>query len=226
MALLPYVDVAAQGETQAVVVWLHGLGDSGHGFAPIVPELNIPKDAGIRFIFPHAPEQPITVNGGMRMRAWYDIKTMDLTHRADEPGVRESAKAVTALIDSLISQGICSEKIILAGFSQGGVIALHLLPRLSYKLAGVIALSTYMCAPEKLADEATNTNKSTSVFFGHGSEDPVVPMAAGQQAFHSLKKLGFNVSWQDYRMQHSVCAQEVAAISAFIQRQLMTQVEN
>jgi phospholipase/carboxylesterase len=226
MALLPYVDVAAQGETRAVVVWLHGLGDSGHGFAPIVPELNIPADAGIRFIFPHAPEQAITVNGGMRMRAWYDIKTMDLSHRADEDGVRESATAVTALLDSLIAQGISSERIILAGFSQGGVIALHLLPRLAYKLAGVIALSTYMCVAEKLAAEANNINKATPVFFGHGSEDPMVPMAAGQQAYYDLKKLGFNVSWQDYRMQHSVCAQEVAAISAFIQRQLTIQVDS
>ncbi|MDP5205964.1 carboxylesterase, partial [Alishewanella sp. SMS9] len=119
MALLPFVDVPAQGTAQAVVVWLHGLGDSGHGFAPIVPELRLPANAGVRFIFPHAPEIPVTINGGMRMRAWYDIKTMDLTNRADEAGVRQSAIAVTALLDKLISSGVPSERIMLAGFSQG-----------------------------------------------------------------------------------------------------------
>jgi phospholipase/carboxylesterase len=221
MALLPFVDVKPNGPVRAAVVWLHGLGDSGHGFAPIVPELRLPADAGIRFLFPHAPERPVTVNGGMRMRAWYDIKTMDLSHRADEAGVRESAAAVQQLLDKLIADGLNSEQIVLAGFSQGGVIALHLLARLPYKLAGVMALSTYMCAPEKLAQEASAVNKAMPVFIGHGSQDPVVPMAAGQQAFHALKNLGFNVSWQDYRMQHSVCAQEVADISSFLQRRLM-----
>lgn len=221
MALLPFVDVKAQGDTRAVVVWLHGLGDSGHGFSPIVPELRLPADAGIRFLFPHAPERPVTVNGGMRMRAWYDIKTMDLTNRADEDGVRESAAAVQQLLDKLISDGISSERIILAGFSQGGVIALHLLPRLTYKLAGVMALSTYMCAPDKLKDEANNVNKATPVLVAHGSQDPVVPLFAGQQVYHTLKNTGFNVSWHEYKMQHSVCAQEVADISSFIQRQLL-----
>ncbi|KKO43897.1 carboxylesterase [Arsukibacterium ikkense] len=226
MALLPFVDVKPNGPVKAAVVWLHGLGDSGHGFAPIVPELRLPMDAGIRFLFPHAPERPVTVNGGMRMRAWYDIKTMDLSNRADEAGVRESAVAVQQLLDKLISEGLSSEQIVLAGFSQGGVIALHLLARLPYKLAGVMALSTYMCAPDKLAAEATSANKATPVFIGHGSQDPVVPMAAGQQAFHALKNLGFNVSWHDYRMEHSVCAQEVADISSFLQRRLMTMKES
>tara|TARA_R110002126_G_scaffold43555_3_gene124833 strand:+ start:468 stop:1148 length:681 start_codon:yes stop_codon:yes gene_type:complete len=226
MALLPFVDVKPNGPVKAAVVWLHGLGDSGHGFAPIVPELRLPSDAGIRFLFPHAPERPVTVNGGMRMRAWYDIKTMDLAHRADEGGVRESALAVQQLLDKLIADGLSSEQIVLAGFSQGGVIALHLLARLPYKLAGVMALSTYMCAPEKLTAEATTVNKATPVFIGHGSQDPVVPMAAGQQAFHALKNAGFTVSWHDYRMQHSVCAQEVADISSFLQRRLMQAKDN
>ncbi|MDP5137432.1 alpha/beta hydrolase [Rheinheimera baltica] len=226
MALLPFVDVKAQGDTRAVVVWLHGLGDSGHGFSPIVPELRLPADAGIRFLFPHAPERPVTVNGGMRMRAWYDIKTMELTSRADEEGVRESAAAVQQLLDKLISDGISSERIILAGFSQGGVIALHLLARLPYKLAGVMALSTYMCAPEKIKEEANSVNKSTPVLVAHGSQDPVVPLFAGQQAYHVLKNAGFNPSWHEYKMPHSVCAQEVADISSFIQRRLLIQAES
>lgn len=225
MTLLPFVDVKPTGPVKAAVIWLHGLGDSGHGFAPIVPELRIPSDAGIRFLFPHAPEQPVTVNGGMRMRAWYDIKTMDLTNRADEAGVRESATAVQQLLDKLITEGLDSERIVLAGFSQGGVIALHLLARLPYKIAGVMALSTYMCVPDKLAAEANHTNKTTPVFMGHGSQDPVVPIAAGQQAFHALKNQGFQVKWHDYRMEHSVCAQEVADISSFLQRRLMTAKE-
>ena len=225
MALLPFVDVPAQGTVQAVVVWLHGLGDSGHGFAPIVPELRLPANAGIRFLFPHAPEIPVTVNGGMRMRAWYDIKTMDLTNRADEAGVRQSAIAVTALLDKLISSGVPSERIMLAGFSQGGVIALHLLPRLPYKLAGFMALSTYMACPDKLSAEQLSHNKNTPVFIAHGTQDPVVPMAAGQQAYNTYKAAGFNVSWRDYRMPHSVCAQEVDEISRFIQSRLISKVE-
>lgn len=226
MALLPFVDVPAQGKTQAVVVWLHGLGDSGHGFAPIVPELRLPADAGVRFLFPHAPEIPVTINGGMRMRAWYDIKTMDLTNRADEAGVRQSADAVKALLDKLISEGIPSEQIMLAGFSQGGVITLHLLPRLPYKLAGFMALSTYIACPEKLATEQLSHNKTTPVFIAHGTQDPVVPLTAGQQAFHTYKAAGFNVSWRDYRMPHSVCAQEIDEISRFIQSRLLAKVED
>ncbi|MDP4945300.1 MAG: alpha/beta hydrolase [Alishewanella sp.] len=225
MALLPFVDVPAQGTAQAVVVWLHGLGDSGHGFAPIVPELRLPANAGVRFIFPHAPEIPVTINGGMRMRAWYDIKTMDLTNRADEAGVRQSAIAVTALLDKLISSGVPSERIMLAGFSQGGVIALHLLPRLPYKLAGFMALSTYMACPDKLSAEQLSHNKNTPVFIAHGTQDPVVPMAAGQQAYNTYKAAGFNVSWRDYRMPHSVCAQEVDEISRFIQSRLINKAE-
>lgn len=226
MALLPFVDVPASGKAQAAVVWLHGLGDSGNGFSPIVPELRLPANAGIRFLFPHAPEIPVTINGGMRMRAWYDIKTMDLTNRADEAGVRQSATAVTALLDKLISDGIPSERIMLAGFSQGGVIALHLLPRLPYKLAGFMALSTYMACPEKLAAEQLTHNKNTPVFIAHGTQDPVVPLSAGQQAYNTYKAAGFNVSWRDYRMPHSVCAQEVDEISRFIQSRLLVKAED
>lgn len=220
MALLPFVDVKPQSQADAAVVWLHGLGDSGDGFAPIVPELRLPKSSGIRFLFPHAPVRPITINGGMQMRGWYDIKTWDLNDRADETGVRESAAAVTALLDKLIEQGIPANRILLAGFSQGGVIALHLLPRLPYKLAGVMALSTYMAVPGKLKDEMTAANKSTAVLLNHGTHDEVVPYSAGQAAFNALKFAGFNVNWVDYRMGHIVCPQQIADISRFIQQQL------
>ncbi len=222
MQNLSFVDVAAPGPAVAAVIWLHGLGDSGHGFAPIVPELRLPAGHGIRFLFPHAPERPVTINNGFAMRAWYDIKTMDLQSRADETGVRQSAAQVQALIDKVIAGGIAPEKIMLAGFSQGGVIALHLLPRLPYKIAGVMALSTYMCVPDQLKAEMNELNKRTPVLVAHGTMDDVVPLMAGKAAFDSLKYAGFNVSWRDYRMAHSVCAQQVADLSQFIRQQLLT----
>lgn len=220
MAKLPFVDVKPAGPVTAAVVWLHGLGDSGHGFAPIVPELRLPADHGIRFLFPHAPERPVTINNGYVMRAWYDIKTMDLQSRADETGVRESAESVKQLLDELIASGIPSERIVLAGFSQGGVIALHLLPRLPYKLAGAMALSTYMCVPDLLKTEQLTVNKATPVLFAHGLQDPVVPYSAGQHAFNTLKYAGYAAQWLEYRMEHSVCAQEVADLSRFLQLRL------
>jgi len=221
MALLPFVEVKPAVPATAAVVWLHGLGDSGDGFAPIVPELRLPKNHSIRFIFPHAPVRAITINNGAQMRGWYDIKTWDLNDRADEVGVRESAAAVQQLLDTLIQQGIAIEKIILAGFSQGGVIALHMLPRLPYKLAGAMALSTYMAVPQKLTAEKNNLNLATPLLMNHGSHDDVVPFSAGQAAFQTMKHAGFNARWLDYRMAHTVCGQQVADISRFIQQQLM-----
>lgn len=223
---LSYVDVAAPGPVKAAVIWLHGLGDSGHGFAPIVPELRLPAGHGIRFLFPHAPERPVTINNGFVMRAWYDLKTMDLQNRADEEGVRQSAAQVQTLIDKVIASGVPAEKILLAGFSQGGVIALHLLPRLPYKIAGVMALSTYMGLPDKLKAEMNGVNKSTPVLVAHGTMDDVVPLSAGKAAFDALKYAGFQVSWLDYRMAHSVCAQEVADLSRFIQQRLLQPAES
>jgi len=223
---LSYVDVAAPGPVKAAVIWLHGLGDSGHGFAPIVPELRLPAGHGIRFLFPHAPERPVTINNGFVMRAWYDLKTMDLQNRADEEGVRQSAAQVQTLIEKVIASGVPAEKILLAGFSQGGVIALHLLPRLPYKIAGVMALSTYMGMPDKLKAEMTGHNKATPVLVAHGTMDDVVPLSAGKAAFDALKYAGFQVSWLDYRMAHSVCAQEVADLSRFIQQRLLQPAES
>ncbi|KID55601.1 carboxylesterase [Pseudoalteromonas luteoviolacea] len=212
--MLEFVEYAAKAQHKATVIWLHGLGDSGNGFLPIAPELDLPDSLGVRFIFPHAPIQPVTVNGGMEMRAWYDIKSMDLENRADEVGVRESAAAVSALIEQEMAAGIPADKIILAGFSQGGVISLHLAPRLSHTLAGVMALSTYMCAPQKLSAEATQP--ALNIFMAHGSHDPVVPMQAGRTAHDALVEQGYEVSWQDYPMEHQVCIEELKAIRAWL----------
>ncbi|WP_438863252.1 alpha/beta hydrolase [Neptunicella sp.] len=218
--LLPYVEVNPTQTAKACVIWLHGLGDSGNGFAPIVPELKLPDELAIRFIFPHAPVRPITINNGYQMRAWYDIKSMQLDKRADAAGVYESANLVQALIEQEIANGIPADKIVLAGFSQGGVIALHLGPRFGQKLAGIMALSTYMSEPESLAKQANPVNQSTSVLMCHGRSDDVVPMDYGQQAYQQLQQCGYQVEWHDYPMQHNVCVEELATISNWLQARL------
>lgn len=217
-SLLPCVEINPAEEAKACIIWMHGLGDSGHGFAPIVPELKLPDELAIRFLFPHAPERPVTINGGMRMRAWYDIKSLDFNSRADLEGVLESAAQVERLIESQINKDIPAERIILAGFSQGGVIALHLATRYQKKLAGVMALSTYMCEPQNLAAEAVDTNRDTPIMMAHGEQDEVVPMFLGNAAYKVLKENGFNATWTTYTMQHNVCLKELNDISEFIQQ--------
>lgn len=219
-SVLPFVEINPDQPARACVIWLHGLGDSGHGFAPIVPELKIPADMGVRFIFPHAPERPVTINGGMRMRAWYDIKSLDFNSRADLEGVIDSAAQVGRLLDKQIADGIPADKIVLAGFSQGGVIALHLATRTDKKLAGVMALSTYMCEPGRLAEEAVDTNKATPILMAHGEQDEVVPVFLGNAASKVLSDNGFDVSWHTYQMQHNVCMKEIEDIHDFLMRVL------
>ncbi|MGB0860171.1 MAG: alpha/beta hydrolase [Pseudoalteromonas spongiae] len=211
---LDAVIIEPQSSHKATVIWLHGLGDSGDGFAPIVPEINLPAELGVKFIFPHAPIQPVTINGGMAMRSWYDIKSLDLDKRADEQGVQQSAAAVQQLIDAEIDNGIAPSNIILAGFSQGGVVSLYLAPRLPYQLAGVMALSTYMCEPAKLKLEKQQA--SLNVFMAHGSFDDVVPTGAGKAAHQTLLELGYEVSWQEYPMAHQVCLEEIKAIRTWL----------
>ncbi|WP_462156781.1 alpha/beta hydrolase [Pseudoalteromonas sp. GB56] len=208
--------VTYQGSTEhkATVIWLHGLGDSGEGFAPVAPHLALPDELGVKFLFPHAPVQAVTINGGMEMRAWYDIKSLDLDKRADAQGVQQSSERISALIDEQLASGIPADKIVLAGFSQGGVIALHLAPRYQHKLAGVMALSTYMSQPERLAEEAKHTD--LTIFMAHGDFDNVVPLDAGKQAYQCLLNVGMNVSWQSYSMAHQVCDQELIAIRQWL----------
>lgn len=218
--VLPYVDVTPQGQTKAVVIWLHGLGDSGNGFAPIVPALKIPDDLGIRFVFPHAPVRPITINNGMTMRAWYDIASLDFNHRADVQGVEESANQVLALMEAEHQKGVPWDKMLLAGFSQGGVIAYQIATRIKHKLAGVMALSTYMSQPEAVATHGVDVNKSTPFFCAHGQQDEVVPMFLGHAAFKVLEQNGYQVTWHEYLMQHNVCPQQITDMSDFIQQVL------
>ncbi|GBL03560.1 alpha/beta hydrolase [Glaciecola sp. KUL10] len=218
--LLPSVEIAAKGDHKATIIWLHGLGDSGNGFAPIAPELKLPDELGVKFIFPHAPIRPVTINNGMEMRAWYDIKSLDMESRADIEGVIESSAAVQKLIENEIEAGIDSRKILLAGFSQGGVIALHLGTRFNQPLAGIVALSTYMCAPDTLQLQKSEENQDTPVMFAHGQQDEVVPLFLGNAAYQVMLNNGYNVTWKEYVMQHNVCMPEVNDISSFIQDKL------
>jgi phospholipase/carboxylesterase len=217
---LPFVEVNPKSQPKAAVIWLHGLGDSGNGFAPIVPELKLPDELGIRFVFPHAPIRPVTINNGMEMRAWYDITNMDFNNRADSQGVKESADLVADLIEDEIASGIPADKIVLVGFSQGGVVALHLGTRYAKTLGGIMSMSSYMSEPEKLAAEAHPANKDTSIFVAHGTHDDVVPVFMGNAAFKVLESNGYSVTWHEYAMQHNVCMQQLNDVSAWLQQKL------
>jgi phospholipase/carboxylesterase len=218
--LLPSVDVAPNTAHKSTIIWLHGLGDSGDGFAPIAPQLKLDPSLGVKFIFPHAPERAVTINNGMKMRAWYDIKSADMGSRADIEGVLESSEQVKQLIQNEIANGIPAHKIMLIGFSQGGVIALHLGTRFESSLAGIAALSTYMCAPNSLTSEKHAANQQTPILCCHGSQDQMVPMSQGKIAYSTLQDNGYNALFKEYPMQHSVCMEEVQDIATFITAQL------
>jgi phospholipase/carboxylesterase len=205
------------GKASAAVIWLHGLGADGHDFVPIVGELGL-DDLPVRFVFPHAPVRPVSINAGMRMRAWYDI-TPDL-RRQDEPGIRESARAVEAYLQREQDAGIPSGRIVLAGFSQGGAITLHVGLRYPRPLAGLLALSTYLPLPESFAAEARPERRDTPVLMCHGQDDPMLPLALGAWSRDALKQAGFDVAWREYPMQHQVCPEEIADLGAWLRERL------
>ncbi len=204
----------------ASVIWLHGLGADGNDFAPIVPELRLPAELAIRFIFPHAPVQPVTINGGMSMRAWYDILEANLGRRVDEAGVRDSAAAVSELIEREIARGIPANKIVLAGFSQGGAITLFLGLRYPKRLAGLMALSTYLPCPETLATERSAEMKDAPLLMAHGSYDPIVPLSLARDTERRLRELDYQPDFREYPMPHSVCGPELQDIRQFLLRVL------
>ncbi len=195
------------------VLWLHGLGADGHDFAPIVPELVRRDWPALRFVFPHAPVRPVTINNGLRMRAWYDIRDFqDLANRADETGVDESVAQVEALIAREAERGVPASRVLLAGFSQGGAITLATALRRREPLAGLIALSTYLPLADRLVREAPPAAAKQPAFMAHGQHDPVVPYRGGEMAAARLRTLGFQVDWHAYPMAHQVCAEEIAAL--------------
>ena len=213
---LPTVEHETAANPRHSVIWLHGLGADGNDFAPIVPTLVDPAWPALRFVFPHAAVRPVTINGGMPMRAWYDIAAADLVMRQDEAGIRASVAEVEALIAREHERGVSSEHILLAGFSQGGAIALAAGLRHAQTLAGIIALSTYVPMLSTLAAERHAANAATPIFWGHGSADPVVPMPRGSESRDLLLALGYTVDWHTYPMAHAVCAEEIADLRSWL----------
>ena len=222
--MLETVEVTRGGRNEPVragVIWLHGLGADGHDFEPIVPELALPAGLAVRFVVPHAPMRAVTLNNGYIMRAWYDLYDLHDDGRVDEKGVRAGAAQIEALIARERERGVPSERLVLAGFSQGAALALHTALRHEERLAGIIGLSAYLPLGRALKGEASPANAATPVFLAHGRLDAVLPFAAGERARDTLKSLGYDVTWKSYQMPHSVCPEELADISAFLRRVLV-----
>lgn len=205
---------------RSAVIWLHGLGADGNDFVPLVPALDLPHDAAIRFIFPHAPMRPVTLNGGMPMRAWYDIVGLSTGDRQDDVGIRASEHIVRTYIEQQLAAGIPASRIILAGFSQGGAMTLHSGLRLSQPIGGLIALSSYVPLHEQLEAEATPAGRQPPIFIAHGDHDPVVPYAWGEGSAQGLQARGYQVEWHRYAMAHEVCQAEITDIAAFLRARL------
>ncbi len=216
---LETLEVETSKPVTASVIWLHGLGADGHDFEPIVPELNLEGGPGIRFIFPHAPQQPVTINGNMVMRAWFDIKSLSRSDE-DEIGIRRSQALVEGLIKRENERGIPSSRIVLAGFSQGGAIALQCGLRYGESLAGLLCLSCYLPLATSLEMERTDANKSIPIFLAHGEYDPVLPLAFGEETLKILNQLGYEPQWRAYPMPHSVCPQEIEHIGLWLKKML------
>ena len=222
------VDITLTPEIPAVatVILLHGLGADGHDFVPIVGELGLPVSLPVRFVFPHAPMRPVTINNGFVMRAWYDIKSFTPAGRADVAGTTESARRIAGYIDQERQLGIVPARIVLAGFSQGGAVALYAGLRYPERLAGILAMSCYLPFPEQLAGEKSAANSDVPILLCHGRSDPVVPIAMGIEAREELKAHGYALEWRDYPMQHSVCMEEIADVARWLRQRLTTVARN
>lgn len=217
---LETIEIETAPNPTATVIWMHGLGADGNDFAPMVPELRLGSAPAIRFVFPHAPMIAVTINNGYVMRAWYDVSYGDLegkSRQADEKGVRASQAEIEKLIAREVGRGIRANKIVIAGFSQGGAIALHTGLRHAAPLAGIMALSTYLPAPHTLPAEAAAANRDIALFYAHGSDDQVIPIAMAETSRQTLNAAGYAVDWHEYPMQHSVCLEEIRDISAWLQ---------
>jgi len=214
--LLPAIQIETGPNPDATVIWLHGLGDDGNGWSQVVGALGLPRAKAVRFLFPHAPVMPVTINNGMVMRAWYDIREANLTSRADLTGVRRSQAHVEALIAHELTRGVPSRRIVLAGFSQGGAIALYTGLRHAERLAGIVALSTYLIDGPGLATEAAPANRDIPIFMAHGTQDPVIQFAWADTSRRALADGGWNVEWHTYAMAHAAVLEEVVACGKFL----------
>jgi len=215
MTLLPAIELETHPKPDSTVLWLHGLGADGNDFAPIVEQLRLPATLAVRFIFPHAPAMPVTVNGGFVMPAWYDIVEMQIDRKIDQPGLLASAKAIGGFIDRELARGIAGKRLVIAGFSQGGAVAYHLALSHPTALGGLLAMSTYLATADILT--FSPANKEIPIKIQHGSDDPIVPEALGRQAAARLTKEGYQVSYQSYPMEHSVCPAQINDISQWLQ---------
>ncbi len=221
-APLETVEVETARDPEACVLWLHGLGADGHDFEPIVPVLDLPERPAIRFVFPHAPLQPVTLNGGMVMRAWYDVYGLEGARREDEAGVRASQARVEVLIARERTRGVPAARLVLAGFSQGGAIAFQAGLRHPERLAGIMALSTYLPLAGTLAAEAHAANRDVPIFMAHGAHDPLIPRERALRSRDLLLEQGYRVEWHEYRMAHEVCDAELRDLSAWLRGVLDT----
>lgn len=219
-AILSAVEIETAPHPTAAVIWLHGLGDDGHGWSQVVPALGLRGAPAIRFVFPHAPKIPVAINNGYVMPAWYDIRAANLNERADMDGVRRSQQQLEALIARETTRGVAAARIVLAGFSQGGAIALHAGLRHAERLAGIVALSTYLVDAANLAAEAAPINRDLPIFMGHGTHDPVVQLAWAESSRRALEAGGWPVEWHTYPMEHAAIPEEIADIATFLRRVL------
>jgi len=219
-AALEMIVVEPTAPANAAVIWMHGLGADGHDFEPVVPEFDLPPPLQVRFVFPHAPYRPITINGGHVMRGWYDIAELNSLRQEDEPGIRASARAIEKLIAQQVAVGIPTRRIVLAGFSQGAAMALHTALRYAQPLAGIIALSGYLPLLAAFEAQAQPANAYTPIFLAHGTNDNVVPLRLGESTRAALERNKYVVTWRTYPIPHSVCAPEISDIAAFLRAQL------
>jgi phospholipase/carboxylesterase len=217
-SVLPHITLQTGKHPTYSIIWLHGLGANGSDFVPIVDEIVLPH--AVRYLFPHAPKRPVTINGGFIMPAWYDIRSDDISAEQDAEGIRESQRAVEVLIAQEISAGIAPSHVFLAGFSQGGAIALHCGLRSERPLGGVLALSTYLPLAETVKAEAQPSASETPIFMAHGRNDPIVPYTLGKASLETLRALGYRVEWHEYAMQHTVCMEEIEAISQWLKARM------
>jgi phospholipase/carboxylesterase len=214
--LLPAIQIETGPNPDATVIWLHGLGDDGNGWSQVVGALGLPRGKAVRFLFPHAPVMPVTINNGAAMRAWYDIREANLNSRADLAGVRQSQAHVEAMIAQQVARGVAARRIVLAGFSQGGAVALYAGLRHPARLAGIVALSTYLIDGAALATEAAAANRDVPIFMAHGTQDPVVAFTWAEMSRRALADAGWNVEWHAYPMAHAAVLEEIVACGKFL----------
>ncbi len=219
-ALLDAVQIETGPSPRVAVIWMHGLGADGHDFEPIVPEIDVPDGLAVRFVFPHAPMRAVTINGGAVMRAWYDVTGLGGVRREDEQGVRASQRDIEALIEREKTRGLSADQILLAGFSQGGAMALQTGLRHSERLAGLVVLSSFLPLPDAVAAEASPVNRDIPIFMAHGTHDPLIPLGRGRESRDRLLAIGYQIDWHEYPMPHSVCGEEIADVSAWLRKVL------